>query len=148
MLGNSIHDPQGIEGQAGSKNGLQLFDMETTLQKNKTLRNVTGTLSFDGAKFEGYEIHAGISQGKALSNPAITFDGQHDGAISIDNQILGTYIHGLFDHSEACHSLLRWANLKDIPIFSYRKLCNENIDRLADCMEEYIDISKINKLLK
>ncbi len=43
ILGRSIHDPQGLEGAAGSVSGLNLLKIETTLVAQKTLERVTGT---------------------------------------------------------------------------------------------------------
>ncbi|MFN4149021.1 MAG: cobyric acid synthase, partial [Rhodocyclaceae bacterium] len=44
MLGRWLHDPLGVEGKAGSVPGLALLDCETTLEREKQLRNVSGTL--------------------------------------------------------------------------------------------------------
>ncbi len=45
MLGQHIHDPLGIEGEAGSSAGLGLLELSTTLAAEKQLRNVRGTLA-------------------------------------------------------------------------------------------------------
>ena len=44
MLGRWIHDPQGVEGDGGSSEGLGVLDFETTLHSEKQLRNVSGVL--------------------------------------------------------------------------------------------------------
>ena len=36
------------------------------------------------------------------------WDKVKSGAISADEQIIGTYVHGLFDKAEACSALLNW----------------------------------------
>ena len=49
-----------------------------------------------------YEIHLGINCGKGLSRPVLRLnDEAKDGAISVDDQVLGIYCHCIFDHSEA-----------------------------------------------
>jgi adenosylcobyric acid synthase len=93
MLGKQINDPQGIEGFAGEDNGFGLFDITTTLKPVKRLRNVRGTLNLENATITGYKIHTGITEGAYLSKPACLLDSGNDGAISDNNQILGTYVH-------------------------------------------------------
>ena len=43
MLGQKIHDPAGVEGSAGSVEGLGLLNIETTLLPDKTLTRVKAT---------------------------------------------------------------------------------------------------------
>ena len=71
MLGKTLHDPLGIEGQPGSAPGLGLMDYETTLAGEKTQENVSGALTLrDSPPIAGYRIHMGVTQGKALDRPA------------------------------------------------------------------------------
>ena len=142
MLGETIADPLGIEGPAGTSTGLGLLAMQTTLAAEKVLSNVSGQL-WTGAACEGYEIHAGRSEGAALARPALSLAGRAEGAISGDGQIFGTYLHGLFDHSEACLAVLNWAGLADAEDVDYRDLRNAGIDRMADLCETHLDIERI-----
>jgi len=148
MLGEWIDDPSGLEGEPGSQPGLCLLSMQTTLQLEKKLANCQGVLNFSPTvtKVTGYEIHLGISTGQALEYPAIIGDDHQDGAMSEDQQILGTYWHGLFDQPEACQALLQWAGLEQPTPFDYRKRSNDEIDRLADCIDQFMDIEQIFKL--
>ena len=148
MLGLNIHDPKGIEGQAGSCDGLGYFDMSTTLAPEKQLRNINGTLSWNKAHVSGYEIHAGITIGEALQNPCIITESHHDGAISTDGQILGTYLHGLFEAETAFSSLMHWAGLKTVESADYQQQREQAFERLADAIEQHLDMSLINDLLK
>ncbi|HEY5604260.1 MAG TPA: cobyric acid synthase [Gammaproteobacteria bacterium] len=148
MLGQQIHDPRGIEDAAGSSDGLGLFEMQTTLQGEKQLRNVSGTLLIDNVPVAGYEIHAGTTTGPALHKPAIYLQHKHDGAISADNQIMGTYVHGLFDSPQARTSLLRWAGLSAVETLDYQQLLESNIEKLADTVDQYVDTARVLELLK
>ncbi len=148
MLGKKIHDPDGIEGEAGTSEGLGLLDFETTLKLQKTLKKVTGKLAFNNEKISGYEIHAGITQGPALDRPAIFFEGSSDGVISENNHIFATYLHGLFDEKEALNALLLWAGIETITDFDYQKLQNDEINRLADMMEASLDIDALLNTIK
>jgi adenosylcobyric acid synthase len=143
MLGHWIDDPQGIEGEPGRSAGLGLADMTTELTEHKQLRRISGRLSIgDQAVVHGYEIHCGVSSGSALETPAVFFDdGRADGLISADGQIMGTYMHGLFDHPDACRSILEWAGVESHSVPDLAQIREQQIDRLADCIEEHLDLA-------
>jgi adenosylcobyric acid synthase len=141
MLGRWIHDPLGLEGEPGSSPGLGFLDFATTLEPEKQLRRVEGRLLLDDAEIAGYEIHAGVSTGPALGYPSVRLnDGRTDGVLSDDRQILGTYLHGLFDAAPARDALLRWAGLAVRETPDYRQLREEGINRLADALAEHLDL--------
>jgi adenosylcobyric acid synthase len=152
MLGQSIHDPLGLEGEAGSSTGLGLLELSTTLQAEKQLRNVRGTLMLKGAPVSGYEIHAGVSAGRALQHPAVQLEHGADGAISpdgtisSDGQILATYLHGLFESCAATDALLRWAGLGEAATPDYRARREADLERLADAVEQYLDTAQLREL--
>ena len=143
MLGRAVHDPLGVEGSPGSSIGLGLLDLETTLAPEKQLRNVSGNLSLPGAaKFMGYEIHMGVSRGPALGRPSTRHAGGTDGAVSADDQILASYVHGLFDLPEALAALLAWAapvGTAPLAAFDLAARREADIDRLADALEQCLD---------
>ena len=143
MLGALLHDPLGLESSPGSTAGLGLLDMETTLTTHKRLERQEGALVGLDAAVSGYEIHMGVSHGPALDRPAIRLADRTDGAISIDGQIMGSYLHGLFDHPEACLALLRWAGLIFCTPLDYPALREAHIERLADAIEQHLDLEPI-----
>ncbi|MTI14002.1 cobyric acid synthase [Sansalvadorimonas verongulae] len=151
MLGTELRDPKGIEGQAGSSKGLGLVELETTIEKGKQLHRVNGSLSFPGqdtAYVTGYEIHAGLTQGSALNTPLIQLDdGRNDGVMSDNGQIFGTYLHGVFEHSQACRAILEWAGARAIEVPDYNQVREDGINRIADAMEQHLDMAKILKTI-
>lgn len=147
MLGEFIHDPQGLEGPAGSSDGLGWLAMETTLHQQKQLTRVNGHLLLEDAAVEGYEIHMGVSTGAALQHPLVMLQDSTDGAVSEDNRVLGTYLHGLFDHPAAASALLRWAGLKGAEGIDYAALRERELDRLADMLEQQLDMKRLEALL-
>ena len=147
MLGQHIHDPLGLEGAAGTSTGLQLLDMDTVLERNKQLHRVSGVLTLENAPATGYEIHHGVTHGPALCRPLIALPDRNDGAISGDGQVLGTYLHGLFDSPSACAALLRWAGLPAGQSFDYPLLREQGIDRLANAVEKHLDMKHVDTLL-
>ncbi|NOX09100.1 MAG: cobyric acid synthase [Gammaproteobacteria bacterium] len=140
MLGQWIHDADGIEGMPGSVEGLGLLDMETRLESGKRLRNVQGRLLMGDVSIHGYEIHAGVTQGVALARPVINLEHGVDGAMSEDDNILGTYLHGLFESAAACDALLAWAGLQVTQAYDYVALREAAIERVADMVEDCVDM--------
>jgi adenosylcobyric acid synthase len=154
-------DPLAIESTAEENgeraiSGLGLADFTTTLTAEKTLTQVSGTLSLAGASCEvlGYEIHCGHSQGEALKKPLISDLSvgalSTDGFISTDNQIVATYLHGIFDHGSVTSAILQWVK-KDhgvqsvIDINQHREI---QLERLAGICEQHLHMDDIEHILK
>jgi adenosylcobyric acid synthase len=148
MLGRWIHDPHGLEGAAGSSEGLGLLALDTTLEPGKQLRNVSGRLTLGNAPVRGYEIHAGVTTGAALASPAARLGHGPDGALSEDGTILGTYLHGLFEAPDACAALLSWAGLREVERLDYAALRESALDRLADAVEQHLDTGRLTSILE
>ncbi len=111
------------------------------------MRNVSGRLALEDAAVSGYEIHAGVTRGPALANPAVRLsDGRADGALSDDGQVMGTYLHGLFESSASSAALLRWAGLHEVQQIDYHALRERDIERLADQVEAHLDTEKLRRL--
>ncbi|OON59091.1 cobyric acid synthase CobQ [Massilia sp. KIM] len=139
MLGRAVADPHGVEGRAGATQALGLLELDTEMAQEKRLAQVSGVCAFDDgadARVDGYEIHMGVSTGAAFERPAFIIDGRHEGAVSADGQVLGTYLHGLFDHPDACQALLRWAGLHSETRVDTNALREASLDRIADAAEE------------
>lgn len=150
MLGESVHDPLGIEGDPGSESGLGWLSIQTTLACEKQLLNQQGEcfIGDDAVPVQGYEIHCGVTEGEALLRPfAQLGNGQADGAIAEDGQIAGTYLHGVFDNPAACTAILGWAGLSQVTHFDYEARREQEINRLADVLEAHLDMPAIFKLL-
>ncbi|MDO8437707.1 MAG: cobyric acid synthase [Nitrosomonadaceae bacterium] len=132
MLGHTISDPHGVEGLPGISQGLGLLDINTELTKQKYLTRVSGRCAFTEATVSGYEIHMGVSLGDALKRPAFIINDCPEGACSLDNQIMGTYLHGLFDTPAAFAALLQWAGLSGTMPVDLEQLREASLDRIAD----------------
>ena len=103
-----------------------------------------GTLSLTGGQVQGYEIHCGASTGKGLERSVATLeDGRTDGAISADNQVLGTYLHGLFDHPDSCAALLAWAGLEISQSVDQREIRETQLNRLAAELEQHLNCAAL-----
>ena len=154
MMGDCVHDPDGIEGRAGTTRGLDLLPVETELKAPK----VTTLTQFcrQDARGQGYEIHMGQTHrkgGAALfrvesrNNASIS---DEDGCISGDSNSLGTYIHGLFDNPAVTRFWLDHIGLKDIKISQLEGLeaRNREYDLLTEHFEKHIDVVSICKLIE
>jgi adenosylcobyric acid synthase len=143
MLGRRVDDPQGIEGTPRSATGFGLLDVETTMTEHKQLAQVTGHCAFDPqAAVSGYEIHMGVSRGEALQRPAFVIGGRAEGARSSDDQVLGTYLHGVFDTPQALAALLQWAGLAQAAPLDIAQLREQSLDRIADAAQPLLDALK------
>jgi len=143
MLGRTIHDPDGIEGPAGSAEGLGLLDVETVLSTDKSLREVSGRHITSGSDFTGYEIHLGISTGKDTEKPFAKLASENDGAHSANGLVAGTYIHGLFASDSFRHAYLTSLGRGIDAAISYGPVLDDTLDLLADHMEAHVDLDAL-----
>lgn len=145
MLGELISDPLGIEGPSGQTEGLGYLPLQTELRKNKQLKQSKGTLTLPGqetADVFGYEIHAGVTKGGTELAPLELKDG-NDGAVGMDNQVFGSYLHGIFESPDACGAILRWAGLQEAQGCDFAQMREDGINRVADTIEEYLDLNRL-----
>jgi adenosylcobyric acid synthase len=94
MLGRTIADPLGMEGDVGTVAGLGLLEVDTVLAPEKTVRDVVAESPFLSRSVSGYEIHLGTTEGPDTIRPTALIDGRGDGAMSADGKVWGTYLHG------------------------------------------------------
>ena len=138
MLGETILDPDGIEGSVPSLPGLGLLPIHTTMAPEKTTRQVT--FQFNGQTCRGYEIHQGVSD-------------TSEGVLQTDHCI-GTYIHGFLDNAPVIEHLLK-GTMKSERVKSEKRrelspaeFKEEQYDKLADHLRRYVDIPRLYELLK
>ena len=117
MLGRAIRDPQGVEASAPEAAGLGLIDMEVAFRPEKRTVQAEGALTgaldwLSGAKIKGYEIRAGES----TYGPDVKFWMAPESACNAAGNVLGTYLHGLFDDGALAEALVRRARrIKGLP---------------------------------
>ena len=142
MLGRKVHDPDGLEGPAGSADGLALLDVETVLTPEKALTRVTGTAA-TGQPVSGYEIHIGRTDGPDRARPFATIDdgsGPHrDGATSVSGQVAGSYLHGMFSDDSFRRNFLASLGATHFSDIGFNAEIDRVLDRLADHLEVHLD---------
>lgn len=147
MLGKTIYDPKGVEGQPGLSLGLGFLQMETTLDAKKYLKKIKGIFTDSQTSVVGYEIHAGTSQGLALKKPVMTINGKPEGAFSNDNLIMGTYLHGIFDQPQACQAILNWAGYISKRAINLDDQREAGINLITNALEDNFDFSVLKLAL-
>jgi adenosylcobyric acid synthase len=155
MMGLTVADPYGVEGEPRTVEGLGLLPVHTTLVRDKT--TVRRTFHFGherGPLCEGYEIHMGQTHSDPSVSQPLNFpseltgepDGYHRSATC-----WGTYMHGILDNRAVVEHLLeqagdrrpdavRWS---DYPAFKQRQY-----DMLAQHIRDHVDLPFIYKSLR
>lgn len=138
MLGQTISDPHGIEGEPSRVDGLGHLNVDTVMAPTKHLSLKTGLHPSSGETLAGYEIHIGETSGPDCSPGWLAFDGKTEGAASTDERIKGCYMHGIFNSDG-----FRRAFLQDFCVSSsldFEGGVDDTLDALAAHVERYFDI--------
>ena len=132
MLGQTVSDPDGIEGSITNLPGLGLLPIHTTMTYEKTTRQIT--FQFDGKECGGYEIHQGVSDTEETVMQA--------------DHCIGTYIHGFLDNAPVIDFLLKDKAKDEAYVQNYADFKEQQYDLLADHVRRYVDIPKLYKILQ
>ena len=146
MMGMEVLDPDHVEGDIERLPGLGLLPTTTTMNGDKHTRQVSCQYG------QGYEIHQGETHpmGDAKPSPLLHLnDGRDDGYI-VDGKCMGTYVHGILDNTPFVHFLLEPFHDKisegNTP-FDYAAFKEEQYDRLAAHVRQYVDMEQIYNIL-
>ncbi|MCB2226866.1 MAG: cobyric acid synthase [Desulfarculaceae bacterium] len=153
LLGESIADPDGVEGPPGDEPGLGLLPVATTMAGDKTTTRVLARCA-DGLPFaapgemRGYEIHMGLTRALAAPRPAFRLASvlgnavdQDEGSVSPEGRVVGTYLHGILDNDALRAALLAWARGGDAPLSGdYAAFRERQFDLLADHLEAHLNL--------
>lgn len=156
MLGKVLKDPYGVETEEEETLGMGLLDISTTFEKEKVTTRVNAKGSY--GEVYGYEIHMGISSYGDKAKAMFTIYDENgkkveklDGAINERENILGTYIHGLFDGVDFREKVLNKIRvskgLEEKKSLHYENLREKNLDILADLVRENMDIKEIYRIM-
>jgi adenosylcobyric acid synthase len=122
MLGRTIVDPTGVEGDAGAEiEGLGLLDVRTEFRQEKVLRLHQPA---------GYEIHHGRVTGEARAG-----------------KVVGTMVHGSLEddatRADYLADMLGVTSAVSFPAARERRL-----ELLADLVEEHVDVESLLRLVR
>jgi adenosylcobyric acid synthase len=151
MLGESIVDREGLEGEQGEFKGLGLLPLKTSIAPNKIARQrlVTSNYPQLGLPVAGYEIHQGRTQMLESDLTQPLFDDPTLGIVNSSQTVWGTYLHGIFDNGSWRRAWLNHLRKKrghealftGIP--NYREHREALLGSLADTVEKHLDIKQI-----
>jgi len=149
MLGARISDPDGIEGEMGEELGLGLLDVETVLTGDKTLEQVTGVELETGINIAGYEMHIGLTEGPDRHTPWFHLkDGREEGVLSPSQQVMGTYLHGVFASDAFRHDFLSRLRENRSGGVAYEQGVEQALDALAEHLENCLDLDALLTLAR
>ncbi|MEM1361529.1 MAG: cobyric acid synthase [Pseudomonadota bacterium] len=142
MLGQSVADPDGLEGTPGETPGLGLLDISTVMRPEKTLSRVTAREMTSGTALSGYEIHLGESTGPDCQRAWIEIGDTPHGAASPDRRVRGCYLHGLFQEAEFRESYLEQLGATPTA-FDHPAAIEKTLDQLAAHLEQHMDVDRL-----
>lgn len=142
MLGESIDDPEGIEGPKGKIKGLGLLNVKTVMKPKKSLTSVSATHLGSGLTFSGYEIHIGQTNGPDCNSAFSCIDNVNEGAVSENGLVFGSYIHGMFADDKFRQVFLEQIGVAASKV-SYAKSVAQTLDALGNHLENHLNIDLI-----
>jgi adenosylcobyric acid synthase len=149
ILGAIVEDPQGLEGNPGSTEGLGLLPVKTILKAPKT--TTVSEFEWEGHKGKGYEIHMGFTE-LFSGTPFIRIKSRNlnpcdesDGCLSHDKQVAGTYVHGFFDYPSISS---KWLAMIGLPLLqtdeeNHFSRKEKDYDLLKAHFEAHIDLEEL-----
>jgi adenosylcobyric acid synthase len=147
MLGTTINDPAGLEGTAGEVAGLGLLPIHTVMGEGKVLRQCQVESNYFSMRssVSGYEIHQGTTTWIGSNSAPSLFNNPDLGWV-VNDQIWGTYLHGIFDHGEWRRSWLNQLRqrqgLEPLPtdVVDYAVQRDMALDAVADLVGEHLNL--------
>ncbi len=169
MLGRQISDPHHVESPEDGIRGLGLLDTETTFAREKQTYQVKARmLEHDGLfsvndELAGYEIHMGETthNGSKSARPFARITERAgkmvdlpDGCVSADGNVVGTYIHGIFDNDEFRSKLIEYLRLKkglrpsNGCYAGFKAIKERKYDELANVVRENINMNLVYSMVQ
>ncbi|MGB5823458.1 MAG: cobyric acid synthase, partial [Proteocatella sp.] len=172
MLGKTIYDPMFVESSTAEVSGLGLLSHETTFESEKVTTQVKAQIGtdfidssiFDGTKdliLDGYELHCGRTKIDETKDTLFTeikerLGSEHkeaDGVVNKEQNVMGTYLHGIFDNIDFTNKLIsniklkKGISLENQEIFNYDEFKNNEFKKLEKHFRENLDMSKIYEII-
>ncbi len=143
MLGRTISDPDGIEGNPGTSRGLGLLQVDTVLRSAKQLRVEEARHARLDVPLTGYHMHLGETSGPDCARPFSRVNGQAEGAVAAGGLVMGTYLHGLFSADGFRQKFLEDIGVKRSAQVNYEQQVDEVLDQLATHLENHLDLDEL-----
>ncbi len=165
MLGDRIDDPERIESQDATVEGIGLLGIVTRFEAAKRTTQVRAhavgesilTVGPSAEPLGGYEIHMGRVARNERTKAAFRIVARNgldvdelDGAVSTSGMIVGTMIHGIFENDSIRRKLLRTLaerrglDRSNVPETATAR--DAEYDRLADEVRVSLDVAAIRRI--
>ena len=162
MLGNRLMDPGHTESGVPETSGFGLLDMDVVFEREKQTSQVSGTVEclsgwpakYNGVTMDGYEIHAGKSVYGPGAVPWLTVSGQPDGVMNPQGNVMGTYLHGLFDDGQWFSAVasqirrLRGESDRSFAPVSFEEFREKEFDRIAAIVRSSVDMDAVYRIIR
>ncbi|MBE6063885.1 cobyric acid synthase [Clostridium cochlearium] len=156
MLGKTLKDPYKVESDELETEGMGLLNVDTVFEKEKITTRVKAKSK--DTEVYGYEIHMGICTYKEGAKPLFSIYDENgkkvnrqDGAINEKENVMGTYIHGVFDGVEfrekVLNNIRKIKGIEEKKAIQYENLREKNLDMLADLVRKNVDMDCIYKIM-
>jgi adenosylcobyric acid synthase len=157
MLGKELLDPDGVESEVRSTQGLGLLNLTTSFGREKKTVRVRAVNVESHHELSGYEIHMGTTEGSGAARPVFQIleemgevAERFDGAKSEDGLVWGTYLHGVFDAPPIRRDFLNplrkrrgWPALNALKVSSPA----QTLDSLATLIRQHVDLVALDRVL-
>ena len=160
MLGNIIKDDLGVEGEKRIEKGFGFLPTTTKFNKEKITKQSFGRVvsniieEINNIEVSGYEIHNGETVVNNDNNVFIKLsNGEVAGAINDKGNVIGTYLHGIFDNGDFIKHFVKTLIIKNNieddynEISSYDEYKLNELDKLVKILDENIDMNKVKEIL-
>ncbi|MCC0079667.1 MAG: cobyric acid synthase [Rhodobacter sp.] len=147
MLGQTIRDPEGIEGAPGSVPGLGLLAVDTVMTPEKRVTLTQAVHAASGEAAQGYEIHIGRTEGADRERPLFLVENAPEGAVRADGRVMGSYLHGLFG-ADGFRRAFLGALGAETGSGSYAQDVDQALDALADHLESHADCDALLRIAR
>jgi len=169
MLGKQINDPHHVESPEDSIQGLGLLETVTTFAREKQTYQVKARILDHEHLFPvddelvGYEIHMGettynghnsVRPFARITERAGEMVDILDGCVSSDGNVMGTYIHGIFDNDKFRSGLINYLRLKkglkssDGCHVNSKNIKEHRYNELADIVRKNINMNLVYSMMK
>ena len=159
MLGERIDDAAGVEGSLKSLRGMELLPCATAFRPEKTLTRVRATVTggpLDGAALEGYEIHMGVNEYRPDCMPFLYLNRREhpDGVSNKEGNVMGTYLHGLFDTGAFGRALINKVKkdkgiaVSDSEVLTMEQFRERELNKAADIVRANLDMESVYTIIK
>ena len=162
MLGDVLHDPDHMESRVPETAGLGLLDMDVTFEREKKTQQSSGVVRCESGWFsrangitvDGYEIHAGRSSFGETAAPWLRIGGHIDGVMNAQGNVLGSYLHGLFDDGQLFGVIA--ARIREtkglsgeaLDAVSFEDFREREFDRIADIVRASVDMDAVYRIVR